>query len=131
LRYYSYLDGDTYINPNADIYTDVYEIPTKIDKEYGEISITDKRINDMVQYVKDHKLDITETYDDWTKVAMSIANTFGEGGVALFVRFCENNKNFDEAECREKYMQFVDTEYDYTIGTLFYIFEEYKKKKGN
>jgi hypothetical protein len=44
------------------------------------------------------------------------------------VRLSENNKNFDEAECREKYMQFIDTEYDYTIGTLFYIFEEYKKK---
>lgn len=131
LRYYSYPDGDTYINPYADVYTDIYEIPTKVDKDYGEISINDKRINDMMQYVKDHKLDITETYDDWTKVAMSIANTFGEGGVCLFVRFCENNKNFDEAECREKYMQFVDTEYDYTIGTLFYIFEEYKRKKGN
>lgn len=131
LRYYSYPDGNTYINPNADIYTDVYEIPKKVDKDYSEISITDKRINDMMQYVKDHKLDITETYDDWVKVAISIANTFGEGGIGLFVRFCENNKNFDEAECREKYMQFVDTEYDYTIGTLFYIFEEYKNKKKN
>jgi len=128
LRYYSYPDEDTYINPYADVYTDVYETPTKVDKEYGEVTINDKRINDMVQYVKDHKLDITEAYDDWVKVAISIANTFGESGIGLFVRFCENNKNFDEAECREKYMQFIDTEYDYTIGTLFYIFEEYKKK---
>jgi len=129
LRYYSYPDEDTYINPYADVYTDVFEVPKKIDKEYGEVNINDKRIDDMLQYVKDHKLDITETYGDWIKVAISIANTFGDGGIGLFVRFCENNKNFDETECREKYMQFIDTEYDYTIGTLFYIFEEYKKKK--
>lgn len=128
LRYYSYPDENTYINPYADVYTDVYEIPKKVDKDYGELSISDKRISDMVQYVADHKLDITETYGDWVKVAISIANTFGESGIGLFVRLSENNKNFDEAECREKYMQFIDTEYDYTIGTLFYIFEEYKKK---
>lgn len=129
LRYYSYSDEGTYINPYADVYTEVYEIPKKIDNDYGEVTIDDKRIDDMLQYVKDHKLDITKTYDDWIKVAISIANSFGEGGVGMFVRLCENNKNFNEVECREKYMQFIDTEYDYTIGTLFYIFEEYKKNK--
>jgi hypothetical protein len=61
LRYYSYPDENTYINPYADVYTDVYEIPKKVDKDYGELSISDKRISDMVQYVADHKLDITET----------------------------------------------------------------------
>lgn len=130
LRYYSY-DNDAYINTNAEVYTtlleDKRETTTTDNRELKAIKINDKQIVDMLDYINNNKLDITNTYQRWLSVTAAIANTYSEAGRALYHNICKYHKAYNVYECDDKYNDLlVNSLSDFGIGTLFYIYKECK-----
>lgn len=132
LRYYSY-DEDAYINTNAEVYTTLLEDKRETgitdNREQKSVSINDKSITDMLDYINTNKLDITNTYQRWLSVTAAIANTYSEEGRALYHNICKYHKAYNVYECDDKYNDLlVNSLSDYTIGTLFYTFNERRKE---
>lgn len=128
LRYYSY-DEDAYINTNAEVYDTVLEdkreTSTTDNRELKTVSINDKSIVDMLDYISKHKLDITNTYQRWLYVTAAIANTYGEEGRSLYHSICKQYKGYNSYECDDKYNDLLITPLsEYGIGTLFYTYKE-------
>lgn len=132
LRYYSY-DEDAYINTNAEVYDTVLEDKRETsiteNRELKPIKINDKSITEMLDYINMNKLDITNTYQRWLSVTAAIANTYSEAGRALYHNICKYHKAYNVYECDDKYNDLLINQLtDYTIGTLFYTFNERRKE---
>lgn len=130
LRYYSY-DEDAYINTNAEVYTtlldDKRETSITDNRELKTVSINDKSIKDMLDYINNNKLDITNTYQRWLSVTAAIANTYAEQGRDLYHNICRYHKAYNVYECDDKYNDLlVNSLSEYGIGTLFYTYKECK-----
>lgn len=128
LRYYSY-DNDAYININAEVYTtlldDKRETSLTDNRELKPVSINDKSIKDMLDYISKNKLDITNTYQRWLSVTAAIANTYAEEGRDLYHNICRYHKAYNVYECDDKYNDLLITPLsEYGIGTLFYTYKE-------
>lgn len=132
LRYYSY-DTDAYINTSAEVYDTVLEDrrETSItdNREIKPVNINDKSIIDMLDYINNNKLDITNTYQRWLSVTAAIANTYQEQGRDLYHSICKYHKAYNSYECDDKYNDLlVNSLSEYGIGTLFYTFNERRKE---
>lgn len=132
LRYYSY-DEDAYININAEVYDTVLEDrrETSItdNREIKPVNINDKSITEMLDYINNNKLDITNNYQRWLSITAAIANTYGEEGRDLYHSICKYHKAYNTYECDDKYNDLlVNSLSEYGIGTLFYTFNERRKE---
>lgn len=130
LRYYSY-DEDAYINTNAEVYTtlleDKRETSITDNREIKPVNINDKSITEMLDYINNNKLDITNNYQRWLSITAAIANTYGEEGRDLYHSICKYHKAYNTYECDDKYNDLlVNSLSEYGIGTLFYTYKECK-----
>lgn len=131
-RYYSVPDEE-YINTNAEVYTtlleDKRETTTTDNRELKTVSINDKSIVDMLDYINTNKLDITNTYQRWLSVTAAIANTYQEQGRDLYHSICKQYKGYNTYECDDKYNDLLNNPLsEFGIGTLFYTFNERRKE---
>ena len=147
VRYVTY-DKDYYINPNPVIYTRMITETTsktkdnktsnkplrdtKIDVNSNDITISEsdlKSLQDTVNHCNKYNTNILEDRDNWFKVGTALANIVGEQGRKMFHQLSNKSAKYDKEECDEKYNEMITNRgvYDYSLGTIFHIFNNRKK----
>lgn len=82
LRIYSW-DPDAYFNHDAKLYTKLIK-PQAKKSTRPALSDTRERVEAIISQIKENKIDITQSYDEWLKVGYSLSNEFGENGRDYF-----------------------------------------------
>jgi predicted P-loop ATPase len=124
-RYVSY-DPKLYENKEAKTF-DNFLINKEEGKKYAKLDTTviTNSLLAALEYCKEHKIDITEGYNNWLVTALSLASSLGEDGRTLFHQFSELNAEYSPERCEEKYDNCMETgNGSVTIGTLFHILQE-------
>lgn len=81
----------------------------------------------LLKYLQKHNLSITKTYDDWTKVAFSIASlVHPDVGKDIFLRFCRLDKeNHNEIKSVKLiYDAYVNNSNQCGFGTILFLAEK-------
>jgi hypothetical protein len=129
-RLYSY-DSEAYFNLNAVPYTDLYVAPPK---QYNYVvsstlDLEDKKLQAMITDIQSNHINIAESYKDWFTTATILNNEFGEDGRELFHVISSQSRKYDVSENDEMFDRVSNSRYaDLTIGTLYYLYREAKKK---
>ena len=81
----------------------------------------------MVEAIEAAGVDITSDYNDWYKIAIAIANTFGEQGRSMFHRISKLYIDYNSNEADKKYNQCLrNPNPQIRINTIYY----YAKQAG-
>lgn len=126
VQYVSY-DPQIYINDNPTLVLKPEK--KKPRKRYSKSTPSEElsKVNDLINELG--SIDITRDRSEWIKIAMVLADTFGEDGRELFHKLSENYPGYTWEESNSKFDEFL-TNQDIpdnvaTLGTLFYIASKY------
>lgn len=127
LRGASY-DPNPYFNEGAVRY---YKIISCQNEYFGRITTEEeaKRIRSLVRiivkYIEDEKLDMTDDYHTWYRLGCALASELGDDGIMPFRRISKFSPKFDEFDILWQYEKFWKTNKKITIGTFFYICNQF------
>ena len=111
---------------NAKIIIDWNSVDGK--KQEHESTLQNKRlIMRIYKYLKSRNISITSSYDEWVKVAFSIANTFHSVyGRKVFMQLCELDGAAHDPIRSEKliYDAYLEPEIRSDISTIIYLAEQ-------
>jgi len=149
VRYFSY-DDNYYYNPNAAIYSRFKELSNEKDKtgnnrknnlfNDNKISESDQkkkdndiyiRLNNILKESKENGYNITDSYNNWFTVAMSLINEYNDNGRDLFHSFSKLSDKYNEDETNTFFDELLDkyeNDNEITINSLFHLFNEIKKQ---
>ena len=65
-----------------------------------------------------------DDYDDWRTIAMSLSN-LGEAGYEILDKVSQFSKNYDEADNRKKFDEFLKSTRSIGLGSFFFKCQEY------
>lgn len=129
-------DDNPYINTAARPYS--YTLPERehtIREALGrELSDEETRakVEAIIKYCEDERIDITAYYDDWARILAALAGTFGAEGEDYAKRISSIYPGYNPEATAAKYKSFLrsdkDQEQRANIGTFFYIAREEIKK---
>lgn len=103
LRFFS-VDREAYYNPDALYYKAPEEKKERkpTPKEY--ISKTDtEKVEKIIEIINQTGIDITQSYEDWVKVAAALNDGFGDTGLQYFHQVSMNHPDYDPKETDKKY----------------------------
>lgn len=143
LRYISY-DPEPYINPDAPAFRVIdivlapksgktngnLEPPIKPPSQYtgsttssNEMLSNEDKVEQYVAALENSHIDITTTYDQWTKVGMALSN-LRESGRSLFHRVSQMNPTYKPQETDKKFTELLRTTRSVNIATFFHLCHE-------
>lgn len=134
LRGYSY-DPEAYFNHHAEKYTGKEEVtrteaPPRTEPAQRTEYPTDSVFNDtnrveaLVKQISQSGRDITSGYENWFKVAGSLASEFGEGGRQYFHDLSRNNSEYDYARTDRQYTACLRGK-GYTLATFYRVCQDH------
>lgn len=105
LRIFS-VDKDGYLNKDALI----YELPKEIEKQsqinQPIINLSNKeKVEKVIQLINQTSMDITQSYEDWTRIAAALNSEFGDFGENYFHEISKFHKDYDYQKTQTKYRQ--------------------------
>lgn len=121
-RFMSY-DEHPYINRHALPYKGLYVQPKKIPHlNVGAASDTERKVAQYVERIKDARIDLTMSYDDYMHIGMAISD-LGEAGRQYFHAVCQfwekNGKKYNPFDVDKDFDNFLRTTRNIHIGTFF------------
>lgn len=131
LRIFSY-DKEGYYNPNAKIYSlkeKVPEIENKPPKKETPNVPTEysneQKVLDLISKIDNHRMDITQSYQDWLKCGGALAGEFGENGRLYFHQISQYHKDYTYKGCDKQFDHCLKSLNKIAISTLFYVAKSY------
>lgn len=129
-------DDNPYINTAASPYS--YTLPERehttreaLGRELSDEE-TRAKVEKIIKYCEDERVDITAHYDDWARILAALAGTFGAEGEDYAQRISSIYPDYNQEQTAAKYKSFLrsdkDQEQRANIGTFFYIAREEIKK---
>lgn len=96
LRIYSH-DPNAYFNHSAKLYTKLNAAPKLLKRTYPRSIQSDTRtkVETVISRIKNNKIDITHCYEEWFKLAVALANEFGESGRGYFHAISQFNGKYN------------------------------------
>lgn len=86
---------------------------------------TRERVEAVIRYCEQNRIDITDNYNDWSRILAALANTFGVGGEEYAQRISSLYPDYSRNVTSEKYKSYLSTQgsrgAQANIGTFFYI----------
>lgn len=126
LRFFSY-DPEAYYNPNALSYN-LPKKPEPIKKPTNKTFSGKKSNLDKVEYVISEilrlRIDITQDYNDWIKIAGALNSEFGDNGEYYFDQISSIYPEYDKEKTSDKYKNCKKMN-KVSLGTLFSICSDY------
>lgn len=134
LRGYSY-DAQAYFNHSAEKYTHkVYPIEREV-KQFDSTSFPQEseyaKVARVVNVITQQRIDITNGYGNWLKIAFALSHEFGENGRDLFHDVSQFHPNYNFAATNRKYDHCLKVKSRSTIGTFYMIAAEYGVRLKN
>lgn len=126
LRFFSY-DAEAYYNPNAKSYNlpkkEVLTKPKKPINNGPRKTNTDK-VEKVISEILRLRIDITQDYADWIKIAGALNSEFGDNGKYYFDQISSVHPDYDKEKTSKKYDQCKKMNKT-ILGTLFMICSDY------
>lgn len=127
LRIYSW-DPEGYFNHNAKLYTGILK-PQAKKTIRPAFSDTRERVEAIISQIKENKIDITQSYEDWLKIASALANEFGESGRGYFHAISQYHAKYSISETDRMFDNVLKHNYNkISIGSFFHIADDYDIK---
>ncbi len=127
LRYISF-DPHIVVNKSSLKFTKyvVKQIPKKIEN----IVFVESDFKEMMQEVESRHLNICDSYSEWLRCGLSLAEKFGENGRGYFHILSQSSLKYDPAQCDKQYTHCVNARgTGITINTLYYYLSKAGIKK--
>lgn len=103
LRFFS-VDRDAYYNPDALFYRAPKKVEEKKPVAGFHVSKTDaEKVEKIISIINETGMDITQTYDDWVKIAAALNDGFGDSGLVYFHQISSHHPDYDPKETDKKY----------------------------
>ena len=126
LRTISY-DPSPYFNHDAELFRPYIDYSNMKKTSSSKISDVDmEKIESILNEIKESSLDITSDYNEWFQIAYIISKVYGEDGREKFHEFSQYHSKYNAKECDYLYNACLKKEYNYTVGTLVYIRNQYR-----
>ncbi|QUB66929.1 AAA family ATPase [Prevotella melaninogenica] len=137
-RYMSY-DDNEYWNTKCEIYTKKISIPTQVnttllrggDNANKPLTPREKqKVNEMIEDIKENRLQLTKNHTDTLMLANCIANVWGEEGRELFHLIRSQREGYDEYKTDKTFDDMLYNNGDnerYGLGFLFYKYNQAKQ----
>lgn len=84
----------------------------------------EENIMKLVEYLREHDINLTASYDDWTRIGLALANHFGESGRQIFHELSQADSRYNPTECDKKYNSYLRGSSSATtcnLATIFYL----------
>jgi hypothetical protein len=122
LRYVSY-DPDLYLNEKSKKCK--FLVEKKITNRALPVILSEDKFSQLVKEAINKGLNITDTYDDYMKVAFAIANGFGELGRNNFHALAQMSMKYDSVSAEKQYNIALQDKGSkkITIGYLYWVFK--------
>ncbi|MFD1315231.1 BT4734/BF3469 family protein [Namhaeicola litoreus] len=129
-------DPNIYCNPASDVFEVLGEEPSKkstrlkknsaeIQKQIPYAHDNENLVANLAKELVKNKIDITNTYDKWWRVGLSIANTLGEQGRNYFHEISSVYTEYDPREADRFYDHILEKNKGLiTLGTLVHFAKE-------
>lgn len=121
-RFVSY-DPDPYFNHEAEVF------PYVITPDKSTVpAYTDNRdkIEQLINKIRDSRIDITEGYQNWLKIGFALEQEFGESGRMYFHAVSQWHPEYDPKETDKQYTNCIQSKGSgVSIGTFFKVCKEY------
>lgn len=133
LRGYSY-DENAYFNEEAVVFEQLFEYKSMrkqkrassiVKRSLNNGSVTHSKVMRIIGKAINSGIDMTEKYEQWFQIGCALSNEFGEEGREMFHLVSENHPKYSFESCDEKFTNFIEENYSYTIGTFFHWAEKY------
>lgn len=119
LRYVSH-DPDLWYNPNARIWKKEIKKKPQSFPQFYVYSTSD--IDFTVSQIRQRGVNLCDSYHDWIKAGMALANELGEGGRQHFHAISAMSGKYDAANTDKKFSHLLKSgRGDVKIGTLFFM----------
>lgn len=82
---------------------------------------TESQMDRIVSDISSRGINITESYEDYLKVGMSIASEYGETGRNYFHAVASMSSKYNPKECDKKYTNCIKTSSSVKIGSFLYM----------
>ena len=137
-RYMSY-DDNEYWNTKCEIYTKKISIPTQVNTtllrggDNANKPLTPRgkqKVNEMIEDIKENRLQLTKNHTDTLMLANCIANVWGEEGRELFHLIRSQREGYDEYKTDKTFDDMLYNNGDnerYGLGFLFYKYNQAKQ----
>lgn len=124
LRFVSY-DPDPYVNTAATPYGKVLPAKEAGAASAGTRGLTDAEMDaglqEILEAIEERKLDITGSREQWIKMLIALANTYGEDGRSYAHRLSQFYPGYSPEETDKEFSDLLrHTEYSIGMGTFFY-----------
>ena len=84
-------------------------------------------VEEIVAEIEQHQIDITSHYEDWFKISVALADTFGQNGESFFHRVSKVNPGYDYEKCQNQFNSALSCqEKEIHLGTFIW----YAKQNG-
>lgn len=124
LRIYSW-DPEGYFNHNAKLYTSILK-PQAKKSTRPAYSDTRERVETIISQIKENKIDVTGSYEDWLKIGSALENEFGESGRGYFHAVSRYHAKYDVSETDHLFDSVLKCNNGkVSIGSFFHIAGDY------
>jgi hypothetical protein len=125
LRFVS-LDPDLYLNKNAKKWVDYLE-KEKTPPPVLNYVASSSDFEFVMQQIKSRRLDLTDNYDEWVKIGLSLISKFGADARGYFHEISSYSTKYDYAACEKKFDNLIKSGASkVNISTFFW----YAKQAG-
>ena len=81
----------------------------------------------LVEYLREHGINLTTSYDDWIRIGLALANHFGESGREIFHQLSQADSRYNPMECDKKYDSYLKSSSSAktcNLATIFYLAQQ-------
>lgn len=99
-------------------------IDSSTSKFYSSHDDDEEGFMKLVEYLRAHGINLTASYDDWTRIGLALANHFGESGRQIFHELSQADSRYNPTECDKKYNSYLrgsSSAPTCNLATIFYL----------
>lgn len=99
-------------------------IDSSTSKFYSPHDDEEENFMKLVEYLRTHGINLTASYDDWTRIGLALANYFGESGRQIFHDLSQADSRYNPTECDKKYNSYLRSSSSATtcnLATIFFL----------
>lgn len=119
-RFVSY-DPECFVNEGAKPWKRTLPKPKRQVKQQKAYVFVSSDVEHCINQLRNKSIDITDSYHDWLKIGMALANEYGENGRTYFHQISEISAKYDSTDCDKKYDNCLRSQNGKTtIASFFY-----------
>jgi hypothetical protein len=99
-------DKNLYYNIHSEIFTEILKTPQNINPKSTNTTYQSNynTVEKLILAIEKHRIDITQNYQDWVKIAYALVSEFGISGLNYFHKISQYHAKYSTQETEKQFM---------------------------